>query len=115
MMGGSCSTQRRRRHTQHHSDHHTTDGTGNQQRRRYGGSSSRNRRRTEGRHRSRSFSSAVGRLCGASQVRVCSVLHIMIEFGCSANRTFGRDVVCVACIENYEYVRGGLNVLVLLI
>ena len=42
-------------------------------------------------------------------------LHIMIEFGCSANRTFGRDVVCVACIENYEYVRGGLNVLVLLI
>ena len=46
---------------------------------------------------------------------MCSVLHIMIEFGCSANRTFGRDVVCVACIENYEYVRGGLNVLVLLI
>lgn len=60
MMGSSCSTRRRHRYQ---SDHHTTDG--NHQHRRSDGNS---RHRGTGRLRTRSFSSAVGRLCGASHV-----------------------------------------------
>ena len=71
MMGSSCSTRRRHRYQ---SDHHTTDG--NHQHRRSDGSS---RHRGTGRLRTRSFSSAVGRLCGASHVSPCILIVIVLD------------------------------------
>ena len=71
MMGSSCSTRRRHRYQ---SDHHTTDGN-HQHHRSDGGNS---RHRGTGRLRTRSFSSAVGRLCGASHVSPLCILIVFV-------------------------------------
>jgi len=75
MMGSSCSTRRRHRYQ---SDHHTTDGN-HQHRRRSDGNS---RHRGTGRLRTRSFSSAVGRLCGASHVSPCILIIFVARLSC---------------------------------
>lgn len=86
IMGGACSSQRRRHHRRHQSNH-PMDGNNHRQRR--------SRLRSTGRLRTRSFSSAVGRLCGAAVRTFADCLHHTFDarFPCSL-----RHLQCIVII-----------------